>query len=54
VVAVGLSGYALIAAGPAAHAAPVLLSQGKTATASTVEDAGTPPSAAVDGNTISR
>ena len=34
-----------------AHAADTLLSQGKTATASSVENAGTPASAAVDGNT---
>ncbi|MEV4754827.1 discoidin domain-containing protein [Micromonospora sp. NPDC049559] len=35
---------------PPAHAAGVLLSQGKTVTASSVENAGTPASAAVDGN----
>ncbi|KAA9381318.1 coagulation factor 5/8 type domain-containing protein [Microbispora cellulosiformans] len=40
-------------AGPA-HAAPVLLSQGKSATASSTENAGTPASAAVDGNTGTR
>src|SRR5690242_11680636 len=34
----------------AAHAAPTLLSQGRPATASSVENAGTPASAAVDGN----
>ncbi|WP_182887909.1 discoidin domain-containing protein [Microbispora sp. H10885] len=39
--------------GPA-HAAPVLLSQGKAATASSTENAGTPASAAVDGNTGTR
>ncbi|MEY9962728.1 hypothetical protein ABIA33_000754 [Streptacidiphilus sp. MAP12-16] len=37
-----------------AHAAATLLSQGKTATASSVEAAGTPASAAVDGNTTTR
>ncbi|MFJ7217444.1 discoidin domain-containing protein [Amycolatopsis sp. NPDC098790] len=39
--------------GPSA-AAPVLLSQGKTATASSTENAGTPASAAVDGDTATR
>ncbi|WP_182877468.1 discoidin domain-containing protein [Microbispora sp. H10670] len=39
--------------GPA-HAAPVLLSQGKAATASSTENTGTPASAAVDGNTGTR
>ncbi|MEY9963531.1 uncharacterized protein YceK [Streptacidiphilus sp. MAP12-16] len=38
----------------AAHAADSLLSQGKTATASSTENAGTPASAAVDGNTGTR
>ncbi|MBM9508179.1 glycoside hydrolase family 3 C-terminal domain-containing protein [Actinacidiphila acididurans] len=37
-----------------AHADPVLLSQGKPATASSTENAGTPASAAVDGNTGTR
>ncbi|MEV6012787.1 discoidin domain-containing protein, partial [Streptomyces sp. NPDC051976] len=37
-----------------AHAAGTLLSQGKTATASSTENAGTPASAAVDGNTGTR
>ncbi|SEO68003.1 beta-glucosidase, partial [Actinacidiphila rubida] len=37
-----------------AHAADTLLSQGKTATASSTENAGTPASAAVDGNTGTR
>ena len=36
--------------GTAAAAAPVLLSQGRPATASSTENAGTPASAAVDGN----
>jgi hypothetical protein len=39
---------------PAASAAPVLLSQGKPATASSTENAGTPASAAFDGNTATR
>src|SRR5258708_2497180 len=34
-----------------AHADTTLISQGKTATASSIENAGTPASAAVDGNT---
>ncbi|MBG6104945.1 hypothetical protein IW249_005359 [Micromonospora vinacea] len=37
-----------------AQAAPSLLSQGRTATASSTENAGTPASAAVDGNTGTR
>jgi hypothetical protein len=37
-----------------AHAAGTLLSQGKTATASSTENGGTPASAAVDGNTGTR
>lgn len=37
-----------------ASAAPVLISQGKPATASSTENAGTPASAAVDGNTGTR
>ena len=39
---------------PRAGAAGTLLSQGKTATASSTENAGTPASAAVDGNTGTR
>ena len=37
-----------------AHAAPTLLSQGKTTTASSIENAGTPAAAATDGNTGTR
>ncbi|WP_405150286.1 discoidin domain-containing protein [Sphaerisporangium sp. NBC_01403] len=37
-----------------AHAAETLLSQGKTATASSTENAGTPAAYAVDGNTATR
>ncbi len=37
-----------------AHAAATLLSQGRTATASSLENAGFPASAAVDGNTTTR
>ncbi|MCJ0874529.1 discoidin domain-containing protein [Streptomyces sp. AP-93] len=40
--------------GTAATAAPTLLSQGKAATASSIEGAGTPASAAVDGNNGTR
>jgi hypothetical protein len=43
-----------ISAPTAAQAAPVLLSQGKPATASSTENAGTPATAAVDGNTGTR
>jgi hypothetical protein len=39
---------------PSAHAAATLLSQGKPATASSVEAAGTPASAAVDGSSTTR
>lgn len=39
---------------PPARAAATLLSQNKPATASSVEDAGTPASAAVDGDTTTR
>ena len=46
--------YAAVALMKPAHAAPVLLSQGQPATASSQENAGTPPSAAVDGNTGTR
>ncbi|MGW5847426.1 discoidin domain-containing protein [Streptomyces sp. NPDC055254] len=40
--------------GAAAHAAPVLLSQGKAVTASSLEGAGTPAGAAVDGDNGTR
>jgi beta-glucosidase-like glycosyl hydrolase len=53
VVAVGLAAYALVAGGATAHAAPALLSQGKTATASSV-NAGNVAANAVDGNTGTR
>ena len=46
--------YAAIALMKPAHAAPVLLSQGKPAVASSVENAGTPAASAVDGNTGTR
>src|SRR5256886_2971561 len=48
-----LTGYA-VTVGASATAATTLLSQGKPATASSVEGAGTPASAAVDGNTGTR
>uniref|UniRef100_UPI00384CD16F discoidin domain-containing protein n=1 Tax=Kitasatospora fiedleri TaxID=2991545 RepID=UPI00384CD16F len=44
----------LVSGAPAAQAAPTLLSQNKPATASSTENAGTPASAAVDGNTGTR
>ena len=52
-VALGLAAYALVAAGPQAHAAATLLSQGKTATASSV-NAGNAAANAVDGNAGTR
>ncbi|MFD3781668.1 discoidin domain-containing protein [Streptomyces sp. NPDC058612] len=59
-LAVAALAAALVAAllvllpGTAAHAAPVLLSQGKAATASSLEGAGTPAGAAVDGDNGTR
>ncbi|GGO06243.1 discoidin domain-containing protein [Microbispora bryophytorum] len=53
VLAAALALFASVVAGPA-YAAPVLLSQGRTATASSTENAGTPASAAVDGDTGTR
>jgi hypothetical protein len=53
VLVVLLAGYAALTTGPA-RAASTLLSQGKTATSSTVENATTPASAAVDGDTGTR
>ncbi|MEY9911225.1 hypothetical protein ABIA35_007477 [Catenulispora sp. MAP12-49] len=44
----------LVSTAPKAHAAGTLLSQGKPATASSVENAGTPAADAVDGNTGTR
>ncbi|HEX3648552.1 MAG TPA: discoidin domain-containing protein, partial [Pseudonocardiaceae bacterium] len=46
--------YTAIVAGPQAHAAPVLLSQGKPTTASSTENASFPASNATDGNTTTR
>ena len=54
VAALGLAAYALVATSTAAHAAPTLLSQGKTTTASSTENAGTPAADATDGNTGTR
>src|SRR2546429_9474933 len=48
-----LTGYA-VTVGASATAATTLLSQGKPATASSTENAGTPASAAVDGDTGTR
>src|ERR1700759_2931731 len=44
----------LLGPAPKAHAAGALFSQGKPATASSVENAGTPAADAVDGNTGTR
>ncbi|WP_103349506.1 beta-1,3-glucanase family protein [Amycolatopsis sp. CA-128772] len=49
-LAVAALGFAV----PSANAADTLISQGKAATASSVENAGTPAAAAVDGNTGTR
>ncbi|MDX6313562.1 MAG: hypothetical protein QOF44_3026, partial [Streptomyces sp.] len=49
-----LAALVVTVAQPSAHAAGTLLSQGKTATASSVEAVGTPASAAVDGSTTTR
>jgi hypothetical protein len=50
-----LAGYlTMVVTANTANAADTLLSQGKTATASSTENAGTPASAAVDGNTGTR
>ncbi|WP_443048308.1 discoidin domain-containing protein [Streptomyces sp. H39-C1] len=54
VVALSLFFYALAAGPVTAHADDTLLSQGKTVTASSVEGAGTPASAAVDGDGTTR
>ncbi|HEY2672017.1 MAG TPA: discoidin domain-containing protein [Rugosimonospora sp.] len=53
-VAALLAGYALSTSTTVANAATTLLSQGKPATASSAENAGTAASAAVDGNTGTR
>ena len=53
-VATLLASYVLIASATSANAAVTLLSQGKPATASSLENAGTPASYAVDGNTGTR
>jgi len=52
-IVVLLAGYTAITVGPA-HAASTLLSQGRPATASSTENAGTPAGNAVDGNTGTR
>src|SRR5262245_44399251 len=46
--------YAAVALMRPAQAAPVLVSQGRPTVASSQENAGTPPSAAVDGSTTTR
>ncbi|MDX6221841.1 MAG: hypothetical protein QOD91_895 [Frankiales bacterium] len=52
--AYGYSLWELSVAGTPGSTSPVLLSQGRTATASSTENAGTPAAAAVDGNTGTR
>src|SRR5882724_2685560 len=52
VLATGIGALSTI--GTAAYAGPALLSQGKAATASSTEAAGTPAAAALDGNTGTR
>ena len=56
VVLIALAGLVAMstAAAPPGHAATVLLSQGKTTTASSTENAGTPASAATDGDAGTR
>jgi beta-glucosidase len=56
VVLVTLAGLIAVsaAAAPPGHAAPALLSQGRPTTASSTENAGTPASAATDGDTGTR
>jgi hypothetical protein len=54
VVVLSLAVYSIVVAGPEAHAATTLLSQGKPTTASTTENATFPASAATDGNTTTR
>ncbi|HEX3588870.1 MAG TPA: discoidin domain-containing protein [Pseudonocardiaceae bacterium] len=49
-----LAAYLIVVAGPTAHAAPVLLSQGKPTTASSTENASFPASNATDGSTTTR
>ncbi|ROQ35154.1 F5/8 type C domain-containing protein [Streptomyces sp. PanSC19] len=49
-----LAGLLALVAAPPAAAAPVLLSQGRPATASSQENGGTPASAAVDGDPATR
>jgi beta-glucosidase len=53
-VTAALAASSLVTTSAPAQAAPTLLSQGKTATASSTENAGTPAGAAVDGNTGTR
>jgi hypothetical protein len=49
-----VAGFLFVVSSPTAHAAGTLLSQGKTATASSTENASYSASAAVDGNTATR
>ena len=54
VTATALATATVLTSSTTATAAPTLLSQGRTATASSTENAGTPASAAVDGNAGTR
>ena len=54
VAALGVIASVLVATSTVAHAAPTLLSQGQPTTASSTENAGTPASAATDGNLNTR
>jgi hypothetical protein len=54
VIVLTLAAYALVTTGTQAHAAPVLLSQGRPTTASSTENATFPASNATDGNTATR
>lgn len=53
-VVVCVAAYLVVVAGPAAHAAPTLLSQGRPTTASSLENASFPASNATDGNPATR
>jgi F5/8 type C domain/Beta-1,3-glucanase len=54
VVVLSIAAYSIVVAGPEAHAASTLLSQGKPTTASSTENATFPASAATDGNAATR
>src|SRR6201992_1507251 len=54
VVVLCAAAYLIVVQGPAAHAAPALLSQGRPTTASSLENASFPASNATDGNAATR